>query len=345
MTRSVERYATSGAKAERALTTALTERSRVHGSDDISADTLLADLAQAWLARRRKDDLAESSLALYEQTVTTHITPALGKVRVREATVGLLERFLDTKTGSVAKRCRIVLVGMMMLAVQHGAIERNPVRETTPRKSAGKAPRALTADELAILRGRIAAYSGSNGHGPPRAADLPDLFEVFLGVGGRIAEMLPAQWSDLALAEPPTLTLHRTKGGDNDLVVVLPAFAVAALRRQKARDLPSGLIFPSRAGTPRSPANVRRQLREARQNVVLDAQGNADGPADMFDWVTPHTLRRTVGTVVADEYGTEVAAEQLGNTREVLERHYRERRAQARDVTSALDTLAPVRVV
>lgn len=347
VTRPVERFGPSGAKAERALVEALSTRGRVQASTaDIVASTTLATLSQAWLSQKRKQNLAPSTLELYEQTIRVHITPAVGDVRVGELTVGGAERFIESKgQTAVAQRCRIILSGMMALAAQHDAIERNPVRDTSTVKRERKKPRALTVDELAILRRRIGSYAGGNvGHGPPRALDLPELFEFWLGTGGRINEALPARWADVDWGEPPTLTLHRSKGGANDLILTLPTFVMAALRRQRARDLPGDFIFPSRAGTVRSAANVRRQLREARKHVVI-VDGKPDGPADMFEWVTPHSLRRTVGTIVADEYGPDVAAEQLGNTREVLERHYRQRRSAAPDVTSALDVLAPIRSV
>lgn len=158
----------------------------------------------------------------------------------------------------------------------------------------------------------------------------------------------PACWGDVAWGgkgEPTRLTLHRSKGGANDLVLTLPAFAVAALRRQKLRALPGDLIFPSASGTVRGSSNVQRQLRAARRHVVL-VEGERDGPELLFEWVTPHTCRRTVATMIAAEHGAEAAAEQLGHSSpEVTRAHYIERSSEAADRSATLDGLAPLRAL
>jgi len=128
-------------------------------------------------------------------------------------------------------------------------------------------------------------------------------------------------------------------------VIVLPDFAVKALRRQRKRKIPGALIFPAHNLKQRSRQNVNRQLREARKHVVRDRSGRPDGPANMFEWVTPHTMRRTVATIVAEQLGDEAAAGQLGHSSPTVTRkHYIDRR-WANDVTSALDALSPVRSI
>lgn len=119
---------------------------------------------------------------------------------------------------------------------------------------------------------------------------------------------------------------------------------VAALKRQKERNLPSDqdLVFPGRDGGPRTTANTRRQFRDARQHVVKDG-GVPDGPKDLFDWVSPKTFRRTVATLLADSEGVEVAADQLGHVSpEITRKHYWEKQRSGPDVRHILDRLAPV---
>ena len=116
---------------------------------------------------------------------------------------------------------------------------------------------------------------------------------------------------------------------------------VAALKRQKERNLPSDqdLVFPGRDGGPRTTANTRRQFRDARQHVVKDG-GVPDGPKDLFDWVSPKTFRRTVATLLADSEGVEVAADQLGHVSpEITRKHYWEKQRSGPDVRHILDRL------
>jgi hypothetical protein len=71
---------------------------------------------------------------------------------------------------------------------------------------------------------------------------------------------------------------------------VLPRFAVGMLLARKfiAASNPNDAIFTSRRGTWLSPNNVRRQWRQARAQTELG-------------WVTPHTFRKTVATLIDRE--------------------------------------------
>lgn len=347
VTRPVERFAKTGAAAERALVEALRDRTKAGAAHEINPDTTLGNVADVWIKGLREGGKhSETTINLYQSAIDVHIKPALSGVRVREASVGTLERFFGA-IGSiaVAKRCRVVLTGMMGMCARHDAIDHNPVRETTQRvkaKADRKPVRALTLPELAVLRLNVATWSGGNNLGPSRAEDLPDLFDVFLGTSGRIGEVLAIRKGDINLdGETPTLEFTGTivgskrqgygKTAGSHHIVVLPAFTVAAIERQLARDLPTDqdLLFPSRNGGPRMTNNVRRQLREARGKE--------------FDWVTPHTFRKTAATIVNQNFDLEAAAAQLGHSSSrVTLAHYIERAAQAPDVRSALDLLAPL---
>ncbi|WP_420093280.1 tyrosine-type recombinase/integrase [Mycolicibacter arupensis] len=85
-----------------------------------------------------------------------------------------------------------------------------------------------------------------------------------------------------------------------------------ALLRQRERGLPFDLIFPNRLGKPRSMSNVRTHWRHIR--------------GDDYAWVTPHSFRRTVATVVERAYGTEHAAKRLGHSDpDVTRKHFVDR--------------------
>lgn len=66
-----------------------------------------------------------------------------------------------------------------------------------------------------------------------------------------------------------------------------------------ARERTSEYVFPSTAGSLRSPNNFRTQWRAFRE-----AHRYAD-------WVVPYTFRKAVATLVAAEAGVEAAGRQL----------------------------------
>ncbi|MGC5249646.1 tyrosine-type recombinase/integrase [Gordonia sp. DT219] len=361
-TRVVERFGATGAKAERALVEALSQRGRPAGSVvDITRDTRISELAELWLSKRAESGrYAAGTLEHDRELIDSVITPGVGAVRVGEASVGVLDRFVRAiRSDSRARQARTVLSGMLTLAAQHDAIDRNPMADTARRSSTAKSIRALSIDELQQLRIRIATWSGTNALGPRRGVDFPDLADCMIGSGGRISEVLAFRWpliqwaTDLAPAMvyiEGKINRHGTyepqpKTKTSQHWLILPDFMVAALQRQRERDLPSDeldLVFPTRTGGPRSPANVRRQFRDARRTVVT-VDGAPDGPADLFDWVSPKTFRKTVATILADEVGIEAAADQLGHTSpETTRKHYRQRAKIAGDVRHVLDRLAPV---
>jgi len=145
--------------------------------------------------------------------------------------------------------------------------------------------------------------------------------DLMLATGARIGEILDLRWEDLDLAaERPTLTICGTlvfvkgqgffrqpwtKSDAGWRMVVLPRFAVGMIMARKlvAADNPHDAIFASRRGTWLSPNNVRRQWREARADTDLA-------------WVTPHTFRKTVATLIKEGTDTKNAAAQLGHSSE-----------------------------
>jgi integrase len=120
-----------------------------------------------------------------------------------------------------------------------------------------------------------------------------------------------------------------TKSDAGYRTVVLPRFAVGMLMARKltAADNPIDAIFVSRRGTWLSPHNVRRQWRQTRADTGLE-------------WVTPHTFRKTVATLINKEANTKRAAAQLGHaTEQVTKKHYIEQPAVAPDSSDILEQL------
>jgi integrase len=114
---------------------------------------------------------------------------------------------------------------------------------------------------------------------------------------------------------------------------VLPRFAVGMLLARKlvAADNPHDAIFTSRRGTWLSPNNVRRQWRQARADTDLA-------------WVTPHTFRKTVATLINEEANTKSASAQLGHSsEEVTDTYYIPSPFKPRTSPTSLSDSAPTR--
>ena len=110
---------------------------------------------------------------------------------------------------------------------------------------------------------------------------------------------------------------------------LFPFFAVGMLMARKvgAASNPLNAIFASRNGTWLSPNNVRRQWRQARAETDLG-------------WVTPHTFRKTVATLIDREADAKTAAAQLGHgSEDVTTTYYIEKAALAPDVSDVSDVL------
>lgn len=167
-----------------------------------------------------------------------------------------------------------------------------------------------------------------------------------LATGCRIGEILALRWQDLDLeAQPPTLTVRGTiktekgrstyrkptpKSDSSRRTLILPPFALEMLRhrrtasRANARDA----VFATRNGTWHQLGNIERRWRQIRQDTGLE-------------WVTPHTFRKTVATLVAEEVDSDTAAQQLGHSSaSVTKDFYIARPALAADVSGVLQSLA-----
>ena len=190
----MERHGKTKAAAERALKAALRDRAGEQASGEITAASRVLVLAEAWYAAL--GDLSPVTLQAYRDRLDRQILPRLGQLRVRELSVGTLDRHLrgiaDTHGVAIARMCRSVLSGMCTLAARHDALAQNPVRALGPVTGrAKKAPRALTVPQLRQLR---AALTYDN---KAVARDLPDLVGFLMATGvwtAMLVALFAARW-------------------------------------------------------------------------------------------------------------------------------------------------------
>lgn len=345
-TRKMQRQGKTGAEAERILIAAMKARLAPAG-EDLTADSSVKHAAEQWLAEPERAELAISTVRRYTEISGTIVRDGFGSVRLGEATVPRVDRFLKAVTTghgpSTAKTARALLQHVFGLAVRHGAIRSNPVRDVArivqPRKAVA-APDAHSIREMAALMRSYDATPDKRGN--RRVADLGDLFDVFTGTGARTAEILALRWDDIDLSAlpRPTLSIHGTvsldadgkvfvqdypKTDDSNRSLMLPQYAVDVLTRRRIESY-CDWVFPSAVGTLRWPHNLRRNWREALAGTP-------------YAEVTPRSLRKAVATRIRDELGIETAGAQLGHASgsTVTRKHYVQRLAIGPDATSALD--------
>jgi integrase len=318
--RPVTKWGDTKGSAERALKVALRDRKGSRGSD-ITTATTVGHLADLWLADIAGADLSTGTKETYTRTVQTHVVRALGGLRLREVGVPDVDRALKAIRAasgpSAAKTTKSVLSGMFKLAVRHGAVELNPVRDVTPIPTTRKPIRALTVNESEELINLLRADDRAN------MWDLPDLVEFMLGTGCRIGEACAVRDSVLDMVagtveiNATVVRVHgqglvvqeRPKTAAGWRVLALPASVLDVIRVRDTKLLarpPQGVVFGSPAGALRDRSNTAADLR-----VALDGIG--------FGWVTSHVFRKTVATRLDEAgYTAREIADQLGHARPSL---------------------------
>jgi len=345
--RQVERHAKTKAAAEAALRLALRDRARFDVGGDITSNTRVSVLAEAWFAGLK--NLSPTTMQAYRDRLDRQVLPGLGNLRVRELSVGTIERHLRLVAGKhgpgMAKMTKSVLSGVCGLAARHDALERNPVRDTGRiETSAKKAPKALTADQARQLLAALDADEKG------KKADVPDLVAFMLATGCRIGEAAAVTWEvldfDAGTAEIRSTVVRvkgqglirkSTKTAAGARTLLLPPWCVERLRRRAARvgapqeraqtELP---VFPAPLGGLRDPSNTQADLRAAFSNAG-------------FCHITSHVLRKTTATML-DHAGLSARsiADQLGHANPSLTQDiYLGRQVASTRAAVALEALRP----
>jgi integrase len=317
--RNVTRYGPTRAAAERRLKEAL--RDRVGPTEGpITSETKVRDLAVVWLEEMNASDLSDGSKELYERDLRQKVLPAMGALSCREADVPASDRFLKAIQANSgpgkAKSCKTVLSLLLGLAVRHGAIKTNPVRDVAKIKRGKRKerPRALTVIETADAISKVST--------DPQAMlqDVVDLMDFMFGTGLRIGEALglaedavdletgTLEVCQIAvrLSGQGTILQPRPKTDAGWRIIALPPNIVELCRRRIAAiDNPERLLFPGVQGGVRNPSNANRDMKAA---IV---RANSD-----LNWVTSHTCRKTVATRL-DEAGLSAReiADHLGHAK------------------------------
>jgi integrase len=364
----VKRRGSSKTAAERALKKAMAKLANETASKTLTVESRFGLAIDLWLAEFKakveRGERAHKSLYDYEDSAE-QIRKHMGELTCGEAdNAGLCDETLKairdeaakskrSKRGAgyaAAKRAKTVLTGVCGLAVRHGAMTTNPAKSAEAiEQSADKEDvRALEPDErldfLTKLRAWCAEKADSSKRGGVRVQawrDLPDTAEGMLATGCRPGEILAAVGGGVDPVERTVLLDHhlvriegeglvrkfRRKGGGEVIEPMYPSWAAPMFARRKLAAGEAGPLFPTWNGEWTDPSNFQKRFRQA-----CDAIG--------YEWVAARMLRHTVGTHIVDLGGTnEDAADQLGNTPEIVERNYRRKRRTSPENAAKLESL------
>jgi integrase len=342
ITRHVERVGVSRVDAVNKLRAALRDRQWSPADGEITADSTVAAVAVVWFRELDESDRAIRTKVTYRDVWTRHVKPAVGALRVRDMRVSRVDKVIrelrQCSGEGTAKHAKVILSGLLGLAVRHDALDANPVRELAPARNRRTERRAgLTESSWTGLRERLAAS--------PEAIkyDLVDLTEVLSGLGCRIGELLALDWTrvdDVAGTIAIEATVVRvpgeglivqphTKSKAGMRTITPPPWVITLLRRRHAASH-GPWVFPSTRGTLRDPDNTRKQLRD----TVAGSE---------WQGLHPHAFRHLVATRLdAAGLSAREIADYLGHDRVSMTQDvYMARKANGTNAAAALDLFAP----
>lgn len=352
--RHVEARGASSASARRNLQQKLVDRKTPRDGLVNSRDQI-KKLAGVFLVELEGSDKASRTKDKYVYCVNKYILPALGDVRVGEATSGVIDRFIRTLVEDVgpstARSCGAILSWMFKVALRHDAVTRNPVIGISIPRGKQAKPKALDVEQYQDLRAKVIQWEREPALGRPRTQELHEVSDFLIATGVRPGELFALRWDDLDIAaNPPTVfinaTVIRMRNGGVSIQdhpksqhgirhLTIPAFLVEQLLVRRERQLESGapnplnLVFPSSTGTPIDPNNVGKLWRK-----VADQAG--------YEWVTLKTFRKATATRIARTLGPEAAAYQAGHSKiSMTQEHYIEEIHEALDTRSITEAFMP----
>lgn len=357
-----EREASSPKSAEDARRTLLrrikTELESTAPAGIIGARTTLSELYMVWAESKViEDGVKPQSMAGYERAWRLHGAEQFGELRIGELTTSRADAHLKTLAAGPSTQLRTVLAGMFSMAVRFDVVRHSPIQEARAVPREKKQARSLTDSELEQVREALRNYCAPSqargkraaGSGRPRGPMLRAFVELLAATGDRPGEVLAILWTEVdLLGNPKTATvsgtlldhgaipgkpLHRQNSRKHDApphTVLLPEFGVEVLTELFGiTGSEDGPVLVSESGGWVSLSSISKQFRKALE------------PYPDLRWVTPHSFRRSVATVVRDELGIEAAQGQLSHARQsTTEKHYTQRRTTGPDARAALDKWA-----
>lgn len=336
------REKTARAKTKTLATAELKRRLNQHieTQEAINSYTTMSELLDHWFTTL---DVRPSTYRNYQRHANM-ITKHIGQRRLMEVTPQTLDIFLKDMTTkrhdpvsqqviggpSTAVQIHKVLKAALDISVKYGVHPSNPARVVKTFAKNATPVRTLTAEQVKQIRVNAREYFQQH---PTLSTGAwsPDVTDLLAGTGARIGEILGARWEDIDLdTQVWTITGTMTKAGFTETktgqtrAVHLPSYVVAMLKRRRMACPPDyPYVFWTRKYTVPLPENY--------YSTAKNSYGEG------FEWVTGHTFRKTIATLLADTVGADAAAVQLGHEgTAVTKKHYIERHGVS-DATDVLE--------
>ncbi|QWF81165.1 site-specific integrase [Amycolatopsis sp. CA-230715] len=349
----------SKTEAKNRLKEAAAKLAKEAAGRQINENTRIELLALHYLAeiKRKVDDGTRSftTYDIYRGTVNNEVVPRLGALAGHELDVFTAYQAImdvDREVGRAsAKKFRTVLSGICKFGVLHGAMEINPIRQLDDMFERSKDAEPVRALEPAQRKDFLTKFDGycdkkaANKVAGVRALvwqHLKDITLGQLGTGVRIGEVTALLGPDIDIerrtvhfgyhlvrvAGKGIVRMPGRKGGEPPLTLVMPSWSVPMWTRVKEA-AGEGIVFPAWSGGWLDPSNLTKRIRSA-----CDAIG--------YEWMSSRMLRHTVGTHLTDNgHTSNEAGDQLGNTAEVVDKHYRRRQVANRKIAHTLESMFP----
>jgi integrase len=329
--RSVRRYVSGRTRAD--VVRRLDDLRREAAAGFATGETTGAYLARWIVAVRPR--IREATHREYARHVTSYWAPLarvpltrLTPAHVEKAMAELLARGRATRPGRIGtetasrrglsamtvRHARSTLRRALHDAQRDGLLTRNVAALARPPRIERREMAALSAPDV----GRLVAGTADDPFGP--------LYGVAVGTGLRLGELLGLAWGDVDLEGRSLVVrraLSRARGGGFELAepktprsrrtVMLPAVALEALRRQKARQAAdrlaagtawqdrAGLVFSDPLGRPWAPSAVSHAFHAVAVRLALP--------------VRLHDLRHTAASLMlATGVPLKVVSEALGHS-------------------------------
>jgi hypothetical protein len=155
-TRRVAAWGKTKAEASNNLRSVLKERMRLQGSEALKSTDRVAAAIEIFMANLQalvdEEVRSPGTLYTYRQHVEKNILPRIGEVRVGEASTPLVNKVIvqirDEVGVASARTCKSILASSFAIAVRHGAMTSNRMREIEiVSKQRRKPPRSLNEEE------------------------------------------------------------------------------------------------------------------------------------------------------------------------------------------------------